>query len=112
MPGFTGMGGFLQSLQFLTTSPIALSHFAVVIFEHLPLTQQLTFSSLAIAKGAATMKAARINSANTFFILDTSFELKLCGEYFGLYLCDLATSDAADTSFLAVCPRAFRQPPL
>src|SRR5208283_6191513 len=107
MPGFTGMGGFLQSLQFLTTSPIALSHFAVVIFEHLPLTQQLTFSSLAIAKGAATMKAARINIANTFFILDTSFELKLCGEYFGLYFWDLCHERRQLT-----CPCVFKQPPL
>ena len=84
-----GLGGFLHSLQSITASPFALSHFAAVIFEHLPLTQQLTFSSLAIAKGAATMKAARINSANTFFILDASFKLKLCGEHFGLYLWDL-----------------------
>jgi hypothetical protein len=69
-----GLGGFLHALQSITASPFALLHFAVVIFEHLPLTQQLTFSSFAIAEGAATMKAARINSANTFFICETSFK--------------------------------------
>jgi hypothetical protein len=80
------VAGYLQSLQSLTTPPLALSHFAFVIFEHLPLTQQLTFVSLAIARGVATMKAARINSGNTFFILDASFKLRLYGEHFGLYL--------------------------
>jgi hypothetical protein len=60
--------GFLQSLQSFTTSPFALSHFADVIFEHLPLMQQLILTSLAIANGAAAMKAITVNNKKNFFI--------------------------------------------
>jgi hypothetical protein len=59
----------LHFLQSLTTLPFSLEQSFLVICSHLPLMQQLIFfSSLAIAKGAATMKAIIVNNKKNFFI--------------------------------------------